>query len=68
MYNSVGNNITKTYQKSTNSKNNRADLDAKKIAYKLLISDRVDQKHDAYITVKDHKESFSCNFHVKLFI
>ena len=54
MYNSVGNNITKTYQKSTNSKNNRVDLDAKKIAYKLLISDRVDQKHDAYITVKDH--------------
>ena len=47
MYNSVGNNITKTYQKSTNSKNNRVDLDAKKIAYKLLISDRVDQKHDA---------------------
>ena len=39
---------------------NRVDLDAKKIADKLLISDRVDQlqKHDAYITVKDHKKSF----------
>ena len=34
-----------------------------KIADKLWISDRVDQlqKHDAYITVKDHKESFLRN-------
>ena len=38
MYNFVGNNITKTYQKSTNSKVSRVDLDAKKIADKLLIS------------------------------
>ena len=56
-------NITKTYKKSTNSKVNTVDLDVKKIAGKLLISDRVDQlqKHDAYITIKDHKESFSNN-------
>ena len=56
-------NITKTYKKLTNSKVNRVDHDAKKIAEKLLISDRVDplQKHDAYITVKDHKESFPHN-------
>ena len=42
---------------------NRVDLDAKKIADKLLISDRVDQlqKDEAYITVKDHKESFPHN-------
>ena len=35
----------------------------KKIEYELLISDRVDklQKHDAYITVKNHKESFLHN-------
>ena len=39
MYNFVGNNITKTYQKSTNSKVSRVDLDAKKIADKLLISE-----------------------------
>ena len=36
-------NITKTYKKSTNSKVNRVDLDVKKIADKLLITDRVDQ-------------------------
>ena len=56
-------NITKIYKKSTNSKVNRVDLDAKKIADKLLIGDRVDQlqKQDAYITVKDHEESFPQN-------
>ena len=36
-------NIIKTYKKSTNSKVNRVDLDVKKIADKLLITDRVDQ-------------------------
>ena len=53
-------NITKTYKKSTNSKINRGDLEVKRIADKLLISDRVYQlqKHGAYIMVKDHKESF----------
>ena len=56
-------NITKTYKKSTNSKVIRVDLDGKKIADKLLISDIADQfqKHDAYITVKDHKEGFQHN-------
>ena len=56
-------NITKTYKESTNLKVNWEDLDAKKIADKLLISDRVGQlqKRDAYITVKDHEESFPHN-------
>ena len=45
-------NITKKYKKSTNSKVNRVELDAKKIKDKLLISDKVDQlqKHHAYMT------------------
>ena len=40
----------------------------KKIGDKLLISDRVDQlkKHDAYITVNDHKESFPHNLSFRL--
>ena len=56
-------NITKTYKKSSNSKVNRREFAPKKIADKLLISDRVDQlqKNDAYMTVKDHKESFPHN-------
>ena len=47
----------------------RVDLDAKNIADKLLISDRVDQlqKYDAYITIKDHKESFPNNPLFRLF-
>ena len=55
--------ITETYKKSTNSKVNRVDFNAKKIADKLLISDSVDhlQKHGSNITVKDHKESFPHN-------
>ena len=62
-------NITKTQRKSTNSKVNRVDLDAKKIADKLLISDRVDQlqKYDAYIIVKDNKESFPHNPSLRLY-
>ena len=53
-------NITKTYKKSSNSKVNRVDLDAEKIVDKLLISDKIDQlqKHETYITVKDHKKNF----------
>ena len=51
------------HKRSANSESNRVDLDAEKIADKLLIRDRVDQlqKHDANITVKDHKESFPHN-------
>ena len=53
-------NITKTYKKSSNSKVNRVDLDAEKIVDKLSISDKIDQlqKHETYITVKDHKKDF----------
>ena len=53
-------NITKTYKKSNRNKVNKLNLDAKKIADKSLISDRIDQlqKNEAYITVKDHKENF----------
>ena len=58
-------NITKTYKKSSKQKSkvNRREFAPKKIADKLLISDRIDQlqKNDAYITVKDHKESFPHN-------
>ena len=56
-------NIAKAHMKSTTSKVSRVNLAAKKIANKLLISHRFDQvqKHDKYIMVKDHKESFKIN-------
>ena len=51
-------NITKTYKKSNMNKVNKLNLEAKKIAYKLSISDRVDrlQNNEAYITTKDHQK------------
>ena len=51
------------HKKSSNLKVNRRELAPKEIADKLLISDRVDQlqENEAYITVKDHKESFPHN-------
>ena len=57
---SLSENITKTYKKSNRNKVNKLNLDAKKIAHKLSISDRVVrlQKNEAYITVKDRKKFF----------
>ena len=55
--------ITKSYKKSNMNKAYELNLEAKKIADKLLISDRVDrlQNNEAYITIKDHKEIFQTN-------
>ena len=56
-------NITETYKKSDMNKVNKLNLEAKKIADKLSISDRVDrlQNDEAYITIKDHKKNFQTN-------
>ena len=45
------------------NKVNKLNLEAKKIADKLSISDRVDrlQNNEAYITIKDHKKNFRTN-------
>ena len=54
------NNITTSYKKSTT--NNKADIDneAKQIVSSLGIADRVQciAEKDAFITLKDHKETF----------
>ena len=54
------NNITKTYKKSDKNKIKIINEDAKKIAKKLEIDDRVEkmQETEAFITIKDHKEGF----------
>ena len=48
-------NITKTYKKSNRNKVRKTNIEAKKIAAKLKIDDRVQQFHEAepFITVKD---------------
>ena len=54
------NNITKTYKKSNRSKIKAINRDAKKIAKKLEIDDRVEklQEAEAFIKIKDHKDGF----------
>ena len=53
-------NITKSYKKSNLTKLYNINKSAKKITEKLPISDRIEkmQETEAYITIKDHKESF----------
>ena len=53
-------NITKTYKKSATKRSNAANKQAKKIAEKLNIDDRIEkiQETEAYVTVKDHKKGF----------
>ena len=54
-------NITKSYKKSNLAKLYNISKNARKITEKLPISDRLEkmQETEAYITIKDHKESFS---------
>ena len=55
-------NITTDYKKASLRKQNNVNKEAAEIAIDLDIDDRVDQlqyiQSDAFITVKDHKESF----------
>ena len=53
-------NITKNYKKSNLTKLHNINKSAKKITEKLPVSDRIEkmQETEAYITIKDHKESF----------
>ena len=56
----VCNNVTKTYKKSNRNKVNTINYETKTLCEKLNIDDRLQQMHEteAFITVKDHKESF----------
>ena len=53
-------NITKTYIKPTKKRLNTANKQAKKIAGKLNIDDKIEKmlEAEAYITIKDHKKGF----------
>ena len=56
-------NITKTYKQSNNNVYNSINLEAKHIAKKLEIADRVEcmARKPGYITIKDHKENLYIN-------
>ena len=53
-------NITKIYKKINKNKVNRINSEAKRIAEKLKLDDRIQQLQntEAFISVKDHKEGF----------
>ena len=56
-------NITNIYKKSTKKRLNAVNKQAKKVAEKLKIDDRIGkiQETEAYITIKDRKKDFSNN-------
>ena len=56
-------NVTKTYKKAPDSLPEKINLEAKTIAGKFKIADRVDvmAEQEAFFTIKDHKEDFRTN-------
>ena len=56
-------NITKTYKKVTPTSTNRFNLEAKNISEKLDLDDQINTtaKHEAFITLKNHKPNFVNN-------
>ena len=57
------NNVTKTYKKANNQVYNDINREAKELASKLDIADKVEcmAKTEAFVTLKDHKEDFNSN-------
>ena len=53
--------ITPNYRKVDKNTFNKMNLEAKQIAEKLKIADRVEtlNENDAFITLKDHKQNFN---------
>ena len=58
-------NITKSHQKSTDRLEKAINIEAKNIAKKIRLSDRIEclPKTPAFITLKDHKDNFQSSFH-----
>ena len=61
-------NVTKTYKKSTERLEKSINLEAKNIAKKLDLAERVEclVKNPAFITLKDHKENFQASLPCRL--
>ena len=59
----LNDNITANYKKASTTAKTRIDREAKKIAKRLDLEDRIEQyaEKDAFITLKDHKENFENN-------
>ena len=57
----MNSNITKTYKKLNRAEVNSINIEAKNIAEKILIDDRVEiiAEKEAFISLKDHKPDFA---------
>ena len=58
-------NITKSYKKSTDRLEKAINMEAKNIAKKIQLSDRIEcfAKTPAFMTLKDHKDNFQSSLH-----
>ena len=56
-------NVTKTYKKSSTTLPNKINMEAKRIAKKFSIDDKMEimAQQQCFVTVKDHKEDFRSN-------
>ena len=61
-------NITKSYKKSTDRLGKSINMEAKNIAKKIQLSDRIEclAKTPAFITLKDDKDNFQSSLHCRL--
>ena len=61
-------NIRKSYRKSTDLLEKAINMEAKNIAKKIQLSDRIEclAKTPAFITLKDHKDNFQSSLHCPL--
>ena len=59
----LNDNVTKTYQKTQTTTKKQIDYEAKKIATKFKVADKVDQiaEQQAFFSIKDHKPDFRTN-------
>ena len=61
-------NITKSYKKLTDRLQKSINMEAKNIAKKIQLSDRIEclVKTPTFITLKDHKDNFQSSLHFPL--
>ena len=61
-------NVTKTYKKSADILEKSINMEAKHVAKKLELSDRIEYlaRNPAFITLKDHKENFNSKLPCRL--
>ena len=62
------NNITGSHKKSTDRLEKAINMEAKNIAKKIQLSDRIEclVRTPAFITLKDHSDNYQCRLHCRM--